>query len=471
VTRGAIRRDFASLLAEMGASHDRQPAPESGTGIAVGSNVRVYSESLLWSSMVLLAVVLNLSEARAWCIGAPAIDGLPVVDPVLDDDGDGLNNLQEALVGTDPEDPDTDGDGTSDSEERLEGVRHLDRPSLFSIERFADPRLPEARQALVLEGTNLFRRGRRFNAGRRNGFAEVMVEETGARRLVVQRRRANNQNRVFLALGDAQAERFLGELPAHLFVQTANRRRTNSLKLMDMPIRCLEPKLMGAAIVRLRAELGQVRTVHDYIGIGGCGLVRSGPGQMLESTVVLTEHSLPLQGAHRITIRGPHDDTSLLGSRILTPARPRIDPDDLNPLPEAATEIAVGDRLTVVLDPQAPLDDAIDVVVEGIVAELTIPESNLDEDHDGDGLASAGELRGGTDPLVFDTDRDGVSDGVERRVDLDPNDPDTDDDGIPDGAELEAAAAMEALMPGHGDPLAAFAEALHAGLMWTVPGE
>jgi hypothetical protein len=95
----------------------------------------------------------------------------------------------------------------------------------------------------------------------------------------------------------------------------------------------------------------------------------------------------------------------------------------------------------------------------------------LDDDHDGDGLASASELRNGTDPLVFDTDRDALSDGVERQVGLDPNDPDTDDDGIADGAELAALAAFSVLMPGHDDPLAAFADALHAGLMWMTNGD
>jgi hypothetical protein len=423
------------------------------------------------SLVALLVFVSTVASASAWCIGAPEIGGQPVVDPVLDDDGDGLNNLQEALIGTDPENPDTDGDGVSDSEERSEGVRHLDRPSLFSIERFADPRLPAARQALVLEGTNLFRRGRRFNTGRRNGFAEVIVEETGARRLVVQRRRSNNQNRIALALGEAQADRFLGELPVHLLVETATRRRTNSLKLMDMPIRCLEPHVMGAALVRLHAELGHTRGVHDYIGIGGCGLVRPRPGQMLESTVVLTQHSLPIQGAHRITVRGPNNDSALLGSRILTPVRPLIKPDDLNPLPPGTDEIRIGDRLAVVLDPASPVNSAMEVVVDGMVADLTIPESNLDEDHDGDGLPSAAELRGGTDPLVFDTDRDGLSDGLERKVGLDPNDPDTDDDGMSDGDEMAALAAVAALMPGHEDPLAAFGEALQAGLMWMTGGD
>lgn len=43
--------------------------------------------------------------------------GQQVVDPTADSDGDGLNNADEAIWGTDPKNPDTDGDGFKDGEE------------------------------------------------------------------------------------------------------------------------------------------------------------------------------------------------------------------------------------------------------------------------------------------------------------------------------------------------------------------
>ena len=43
-----------------------------------------------------------------------------------DDDGDGLSDDAEALLGTDPLDPDSDGDGVSDYEEILLGTDPLD---------------------------------------------------------------------------------------------------------------------------------------------------------------------------------------------------------------------------------------------------------------------------------------------------------------------------------------------------------
>lgn len=405
------------------------------------------NRSLHLLSLVALGLVLAArGEARAWCIGAPP----PIVEPVLDADGDGLNNLQESVIGTDPHDPDTDGDGIDDGEEVLDGVRHLDRPSLFSIERFLDPRAPTERQILVFEGTNLFRGGRRFERSGRSGFAWVRVEETNSRRLVTQRRPANTQNRIALQLSDAQAEQFLGTLPSHLFVQTASGMRTNSLKLMEMDIHCNSPHVMGAALVRLRAEIDGQRRVRDYIGVGGCGLTSLSSGQRLESTIVLTEHSVPVDGEHRITVRAPFNASGLIGSRVLTPVVPLIRADAMNPLPESAPEISIGDRLTIVTHSTDPVTDT-PVVVEDLIADLTIPHSNLDEDHDRDGLASDDELRAGTDPLVYDTDRDGLSDGLERRLGLDPNDPDSDDDGINDGAEIQIGALMHTWMqPGSG---------------------
>jgi hypothetical protein len=43
----------------------------------------------------------------------------------LDSDNDGLSDLQEAALGTDPENPDSDGDGISDGDEVSEGADPL----------------------------------------------------------------------------------------------------------------------------------------------------------------------------------------------------------------------------------------------------------------------------------------------------------------------------------------------------------
>ena len=61
-----------------------------------------------------------------------------VVDPTADDDGDGLNNDEEAALGTDPDSADSDGDGVSDDDEfsrgtdPLQGVERLTEQNLGS---------------------------------------------------------------------------------------------------------------------------------------------------------------------------------------------------------------------------------------------------------------------------------------------------------------------------------------------------
>ncbi len=379
---------------------------------------------------LVLTALLMPTPARTWCIGAPlGPDGLPMVEPVLDADGDGLNNLQEAFLGTDPNDPDSDGDGIDDGDEDIDGVRNLDRPSLFSAERYADPNDPENRQIVVVEGTNLFR------SRRQAGVAWVQVEDTGRRRLVRQTLRGNNQNRIALRMPNARANRLLGPLPSRLFVRNLGRQGTNRLELMPMDIDCPDPHLMGAALIRLHAEIDGAIQTFEYVGIGGCGLVKRLNFRDVAATVVLADHGLPVDGEYRFRLEGPSQSVPLIGSRILTPVRPRIVADALNPIPENTDELRVGDFLTVVRGTEAIAPTQV-VMVKQMVADLTIPESNLSADHDGDGIPSNVEIREGTDPLVYDTDRDGLHDGVERRTDFDPNDPDTDDDGISDRDEF-----------------------------------
>lgn len=54
-----------------------------------------------------------------------------------DDDGDGLNNSWERLLGTDPTNPDSDGDGMSDYEEWRAGTDPLDAKSNLSFREVA----------------------------------------------------------------------------------------------------------------------------------------------------------------------------------------------------------------------------------------------------------------------------------------------------------------------------------------------
>jgi hypothetical protein len=66
------------------------------------------------------AMIHNVAVDQAYLDGRVAL--LLPGDPNGDPDMDGLTNLEELVLGTDPDDPDTDGDGFEDGEENLSGI-------------------------------------------------------------------------------------------------------------------------------------------------------------------------------------------------------------------------------------------------------------------------------------------------------------------------------------------------------------
>ena len=65
--------------------------------------------------------------------------GQLVVDPTGDDDGDGLNNEEEAALGTDPDVEDSDGDGVSDVDEFSRGTDPLQGVEPLTEENLGTP--------------------------------------------------------------------------------------------------------------------------------------------------------------------------------------------------------------------------------------------------------------------------------------------------------------------------------------------
>ncbi|MCP5527885.1 MAG: PPC domain-containing protein [Verrucomicrobiales bacterium] len=65
-------------------------------------------------------------KVRHWSASSTGAYNLHLEFQHLDSDGDGLTDAEEALLGTDPFDPDTDDDGLSDQEETLLGTDPLD---------------------------------------------------------------------------------------------------------------------------------------------------------------------------------------------------------------------------------------------------------------------------------------------------------------------------------------------------------
>ena len=78
------------------------------------------------------------STAQVGGAGGGEPGGL-VVDPTGDDDGDGLNNEEEAALGTDPDSEDSDGDGVSDDDEFARGTDPLQGVEPLTEENLGTP--------------------------------------------------------------------------------------------------------------------------------------------------------------------------------------------------------------------------------------------------------------------------------------------------------------------------------------------
>jgi hypothetical protein len=97
------------------------------------------------------------------------------------------------------------------------------------------------------------------------------------------------------------------------------------------------------------------------------------------------------------------------------------------------TEVSVG------TDPLNPADDLVDGDGDGLsdAQEASLGTDPGNPDTDGDGLTDGDEVNVyGTDPLSQNTDRDGINDRIEIQFKgTDPLNPDTDGDGLTDGQE------------------------------------
>jgi len=361
--------------------------------------------------LLALASALWATPVLAWCVG-----GAP---PARDGDDDGLNDIQEAFFGTDPTKADTDGDGTPDGEEDLDtdGVENRDEPTMFSLEIFEDPFTSSRRNriGLVLEGTNLFDLERGV---RRSSVAFLDAAKDRPASFV---RRLNTRTRIYLRLHRRVAERLLGaDLTGNLRAETAVG-ETNSLHPVPMFCDDDAPHLMGAAIIRFKTRPDG--SVRRYVVLGGCNMLDREAGRTAVTAVRVRGRD--------IVIRSPYGNSAMLPTRLFVPTRSQRRPDPTHPWND---DLDIGDVVRVVTAHGV----SEPMTIEPNIAELTIPASNLEDDHDIDGLTTADELDRGTDPLVHDTDGDGLSDGHEvLRGQTDPRDPDTDGDGILDGQGVQ----------------------------------
>jgi hypothetical protein len=362
----------------------------------------VRRRSIAAAAIVLVFLMCPPTSRRvwAWCVG-----GAP---PAMDEDGDDLNDLQEAFLGWSPINPDTNGNGIPDGDEDSDrdGISDKNEASIFSLEGFVDPFAdPPRNAALLIEGTNLFSS---------RSVSDVVFTETDQSVRANKNGKYNSQVRIYLLLDPTQAATLMGPLKV-----STGTGETNTLSFMPMHCDPGPPMAMGALIVQLKLEerSGQYR---DYVAIGGCNLIERDANNFVRTAVRLADHD--------IVFRAPYGGIPLLPPRIIVPAHSLAKADPIYPFSD---DIAVGDLVRVVTS--AGESEAVPVAPSR--AQVRIPPLDLAGDHDGDGLESSLEVVVGTDPLVYDTDHDGLSDADELNRGTDPLDPDTNGNGILDGDE------------------------------------
>ena len=99
---------------------------------------------------------------------------------------------------------------------------------------------------------------------------------------------------------------------------------------------------------------------------------------------------------------------------------------------------AEGDFGTSPTNPDSDGDDLLDGNEVAIAAGSGCPDPTND-DSDADGITDGNELTGGSGPCDSDSDNDGLADGNEATFGTDLLDADTDNDGMLDGTEVDVA--------------------------------
>jgi hypothetical protein len=358
-----------------------------------------------------LLVTVNPADQRfgdgipdAWKIA----HHLDVNDPTVasqDPDGDGLTNLQEFQLGTDPNNPDTDGDGIPDGVEIANGTDPLDPNS--PIKTFTQNcQASIANRSVQVNPNGTFAIP---NVPADIGFYRVRV-------VCKDPDSVRSGQSGFLSLipnGETIASNLkIGEVdpaPVSVALTSTSTSLTQVGQTAQLTVTGTMPNGTTKDVSTQTLGTLYISSNPAIATVSSTGLVTA----LKHGSVLITARNEGASATFQINV---NTIVSTVGDGI---------PDDW--------KIAHG------FDPNDPSVAGQDPDGDGLtnLQEFLLGTDPRNPDTDGDGVSDGEEVKRGTNPLNADTDGDGLTDAEEIRLGTNPLNPDTDGDGIPDGIEVK----------------------------------
>ncbi len=470
-------------------------------GEGVENFVGAIDEVAIWQT------VLTADEIALLAAGAPAIpapegdddaDFLPDdwelthfgnldSSGVSDPDDDGLNNLREEDLGTDPNNADTDGDGASDSTEVAFRTDPNDANST-----------PVANAVLLTSGGEPWDSADAWSDDEPAAAGSNYLVDGGGGELIT----PEVAGPVFP--GDSLellpgGTLLLTHLPGtaaeiadlrlgggNLAVDGGHRAVSGQLTVVEDSTITLEgnsdvieirSQISGEAAITINQELAEEQEDRGRVLLSGAGndfaghwtvaggeLVAVTPSSLGRGDVTLINGTLDLDynlfnqdGVLRLDTENIRVilDQDLAFSEVFfgdfaVPAGTYAWQNLADDLDAAEQFIDGGGRL-IVGGEDTDADGLLDSWEVSVYGDLS---KGADDDGDGDGLTASGEFTAGSDPTKADTDDDGLPDGQEvTEVNSDPGKADTDGDGLTDAEEFNTHQTDPRLADSDGDQL------------------
>jgi hypothetical protein len=337
-------------------------------------------------------------------------------DPLSKDtDGDGLEDGYEVLVlGTDPTKRDTDGDGFDDNYELALGSDPLDPNSKPILTNYGVVTGGDPGEGLDLDGEFIYALA--IGAGDEVWWTQI-------RDAVFMDLNEDEVEGAFLQAGHRAMNWYpvnYGDSPNDIALAavTSSIRWSNAASAERPDVMLSLDNLEVGGYYQIQMIFGEAGWNRGFdvflddariVKAFNPGVVQGGAGHGSQSAQITHLH---FARSSKVAIR-------LDGRNTEFP--------DKNPILNAVTV----EKLSGMVDTDNDgLPDAWEMLYFGNLNQ------GPNDDPDNDGLTNAEEYKHGTNPLLADTDGDGLTDGEEITLGTNPLNPDTDGDGLSDGDEV-----------------------------------